>query len=161
IRLGLARIVASPAFVFRFEADPASGGAHRVTELELASRLSFFLWSSIPDEELLNLAASGRLRAPGVLEQQVRRMLGDDRSDALMNNFAGQWLQLRNLERVTPDLVGFPEFDHNLRMALQRETELFFGSIVRENRPALDLLNADYTFMNERLAKHYGVPQIY
>ena len=137
IRAGLARILASPAFLFRSEADPAAlpaGAAHRVTDLELASRLSFFLWSSIPDDELLNLAIAGRLRAPGVLEAQVRRMIADPRADALMTAFTGQWLQLRNLDKVTPDLLLFPDFDDNVRQALRRETELFFASIVRENR---------------------------
>ncbi len=141
IRSGLARILTSPAFLFRSESDPAAlpaGAAHRVTELELASRLSFFLWSSIPDDELLNLAIAGRLRAPGVLEAQVRRMIADPRADALMTAFTGQWLQLRNLDKVTPDVLLFPDFDDNVRQALRRETELLFASIVRENRSALD-----------------------
>ena len=164
IRAGLARILISPAFLFRSEQDPpalAAGAAHRVTELELASRLSFFLWSSIPDDQLLNLAIAGRLRAPGVLEAQVRRMIADDRADALMNAFTGQWLQLRNLDKVTPDILMFPDFDDNVRQAFRRETELLFASIVRENRSALDLLRADYTFVNERLARHYGIPGVY
>jgi len=164
IRAGLARILASPAFVFRSESDPASlpeGAAHRITDLELASRLSFFLWSSIPDDELLNLAVAGRLRQPRVLEEQVRRMIADPRSDALMTGFTGQWLQLRNLDKVTPDLLMFPDFDDNVRQAFRRETELFFTSIVRENRSALDLLDADYTFVNERLARHYGIRGVY
>ena len=164
IRAGLARILASPAFVFRSELDPASlavGTAHRVTDLELASRLSFFLWSSIPDDELLNLAIAGRLREPRVLEGQVRRMLADERSDSLMNEFTGQWLQLRNLDKVTPDLLMFPDFDDNVRQAFRRETELFFTSIVRENRSTLNLLDADYTFVNERLARHYGIKGVY
>jgi cytochrome c5 len=164
IRAGLARILTSPAFLFRSETDPAglaAGAAHPVTELELASRLSFFLWSSIPDDELLNLATAGRLRAPGVLEAQVRRMVADARADALMTAFTGQWLQLRNLDKVTPDLLMFPDFDDNVRQALRRETELFFASIVRENRSALDLLDADYTFVNERLARHYGIRGVY
>jgi mono/diheme cytochrome c family protein len=164
IRTGLARILTSPAFLFRSESDPASvraGTPRRVTDLELASRLSFFLWSSIPDDQLLNLAIAGRLRAPGVLEAQVRRMIADARADALMTAFTGQWLQLRNLDKVTPDLLLYPDFDDNVRQALRRETELLFTAIVRENRPALDLLNADYTFVNERLARHYGIRGVY
>jgi len=164
IRAGLTRILASPAFVFRAETDPASlppGTAHRITDLELASRLSFFLWSSIPDDELLNLAIAGRLREPRVLDAQVRRMVGDERADALMTGFTGQWLQLRNLDKVTPDLLLFPDFDDNVRQAFRRETELFFTSIVREDRSVLDLLNADYTFVNERLARHYGIKGVY
>jgi mono/diheme cytochrome c family protein len=164
IRAGLARILASPAFVFRSESDPANlpeGAAHRITDLELASRLSFFLWSSIPDDELMSLATAGRLRDPKVLEGQVRRMIADSRSDALMNDFTGQWLQLRNLDKVTPDLLMFPDFDDNVRQAFRKETELFFTSIVRENRSVLDLLDADYTFVNERLARHYGIKGVY
>ena len=164
IRVGLARILTSPSFLFRSEQSPAAlpiGAAHRVSEIELASRLSFFLWSSIPDDELMNLAIAGQLRAPGMLEKQVRRMIADPRSDALMTAFTGQWLQLRNLDKVTPDILMFPDFDDNVRQAMRRETELFFTSIVRENRSALDLLNADYTFVNERLARHYGIPNVY
>jgi mono/diheme cytochrome c family protein len=164
IRAGLARILASPAFVFRAEEDPAAlaaGGAHRISDIELASRLSFFLWSSIPDDELLNLAVAQRLRDPRVLEAQVKRMLADERSDSLMKEFTGQWLQLRNLDKVTPDLLMFPDFDDNVRQAFRKETELFFTSIVRENRSTLDLLDADYTFVNERLARHYGIKGVY
>jgi mono/diheme cytochrome c family protein len=165
IRAGIARILASPSFLYRMERDPAgvqAGAAHTVSDIELASRLSFFLWSSIPDETLLNLATAGRLREPGVLAAQVRRMIADERSDALVNNFSGQWLQLRNLEaKVAPDLLLFPDFDDNIRKAFRRETELFFGYIVRENRSALELLTADYTFLNERLARHYGIPGVY
>jgi hypothetical protein len=164
IRAGLARILTSPAFLFRSESDPANlpaGAAHPITDLELASRLSFFLWSSIPDEELLDAAIDGRLRKRGVLDAQVRRMIADPRADALMTAFTGQWLQLRNLDKVTPDVLLFPDFDDNVRQALRRETELFFGSIVRENRSALDLLQADYTFVNERLARHYGIDGVY
>jgi hypothetical protein len=164
IRAGLARILASPAFVFRTESDPANlpeGAAHRISDLELASRLSFFLWSSIPDDELMNLATAGRLRDPKVLEAQVRRMITDDRSDALMNDFTGQWLQLRNLDKVTPDLLMFPDFDDNVRQAFRKETELLFTSVVRENRSVLNLLDADYTFVNERLARHYGIKGVY
>jgi mono/diheme cytochrome c family protein len=164
IRAGLARILTSPSFLFRSEDDPAalpSSAAHRVSDLELASRLSFFLWSSIPDDELLNLGIAGRLRAPGVLEAQAKRMIGDPRADAFMASFTGQWLQLRNLDKVTPDVLLFPDFDDNVRQALRHETELFFASIVRENRSVLSLLDADYTFLNERLAKHYGIPDVY
>jgi hypothetical protein len=165
IRVGLARILASPSFVFRSERDPdtvRAGAAHRISDVELASRLSFFLWSSIPDDELLGLARTGRLRRPGVLEGQVRRMMADERFDALVSNFTGQWLQLRNLEdRVRPDLLLFPDFDDNIRKALRRETELFFASVVRDNQSALRLLDADYTFLNERLARHYGIPGVY
>jgi Protein of unknown function (DUF1592)/Protein of unknown function (DUF1588)/Protein of unknown function (DUF1587)/Protein of unknown function (DUF1585)/Protein of unknown function (DUF1595) len=164
IRAGLARILTSPSFLFRSEDDPAAlplGATHRVSDLELASRLSFFLWSSIPDDDLLSLGIAGRLRAPGVLEAQVKRMIADPRADAFMASFTGQWLQLRNLDKVTPDVLLFPDFDDNVRQALRRETELFFGSIVRENRSALSLLDADYTFLNERLARHYGVPNVY
>jgi mono/diheme cytochrome c family protein len=165
IRSGVSRILSSPSFLYRVEKDPATlkaGAAHSVTDVELASRLSFFLWSSIPDEKLLNAAIAGQLRAPGVLDAQVRRMVADDRSDALVSNFAGQWLQLRNLEsKVAPDLLMFPDFDDNTRRAFRRETEMLFGHILRENRSALELLNADYTFVNERLAKHYGMPGVY
>jgi hypothetical protein len=164
IRAGLARILASPLFVFRAEEDPARlapGSAHRISDIELASRLSFFLWSSIPDDELLNLAIAQRLRDPKVLEAQVKRMLVDERSDSLMKEFTGQWLQLRNLDKVTPDLLMFPDFDDNVRQAFRKETELFFTSIVRENRSTLDLLDADYTFVNERLARHYGIKGVY
>jgi hypothetical protein len=165
IRAGVARILASPSFLYRVERDPAglpAGAAHAVSDVELASRLSFFLWSSIPDEKLLNLATTGRLRVPGVLEAQVRRMIADKRADALVSNFAGQWLQLRTLEaKVAPDLLMFPDFDDNTRKAFRLETELFFAHIMRENRSALELMSADYTFVNERLAKHYGIPGVY
>ncbi len=165
IRSGLARILAGPSFLYRIERDPAvlrAGTAHAVSDVELASRLSFFLWSSIPDEKLLNLAVAGQLRQPGVLEAQVRRMIEDDRSDALVGNFAGQWLQLRNLEaKVSPDLLMFPDFDDNTRRGFRRETEMLFAHILRENKSILELMNADYTFVNERLAKHYGIPGVY
>ena len=164
IRAGVARILTSPSFLFRSETSPAAlapGTAHPVSDIELASRLSFFLWSSIPDDELLNLAIAGRLRARGVLEAQVRRMIADERSDALMTAFTGQWLQLRNLDKVTPDVLLFPDFDDNVRQAMRRETELLFASVVRENRSVLTLLDADYTFVNERLARHYGIPRVY
>jgi mono/diheme cytochrome c family protein len=165
IRAGVTRILASPSFLYRIERDPAglrAGAAHAVSDVELASRLSFFLWSSIPDEKLLTLATAGRLREPGVLEAQIRRLIADKRADALASNFAGQWLQLRNLEsKVSPDLLMFPDFDDNTRRAFRRETELFFAYIMRENRSALELLSADYTFLNERLAKHYGIQGVY
>ena len=164
IRVGLARILTSPSFLFRSEQSPASlpvGAAHRISDLELASRLSFFLWSSIPDDELLNLAIANKLRSPGVLDTQVRRMLADPRADAMMEAFTGQWLQLRNLDKVVPDILIYVDFDDNVKQAMRRETELFFASVVRENRSALDLLSADYTFVNERLARHYGITGVY
>lgn len=164
IASALAAILVNPNFLFRIERDPAdvpSTTAYRVRDLELASRLSFFLWSSIPDEELLQLAEANKLHQPNILEQQVRRMLNDPRSQSLVENFAGQWLYLRNLDSFSPDLRLFPDFDDNLRQAFRQETELFFESILREDRSVLDLLNADYTFLNERLAKHYGIPHIY
>ena len=164
IQLALQRVLASPKFVLRVERDPAevpAGTAYRVSDIELASRLSFFLWSSIPDDELLALAAKGRLREPLVLQQQVQRMLRDERSRALVDNFAAQWLQLRNLQRVTPDNDLFPEFDDNLRSAFRREVELLFGAIMREDRSILELLTADFTFVDERLARHYGISGVY
>ena len=164
IQTALQRILASPKFSFRVERDPAGavpGQMYRISDLELASRLSFFLWSSIPDDQLLRVAAQGTLHTPAVLTQQVRRMLADEKAEALVSNFAGQWLYLRNLKSLQPNSLEFPDFDDNLRQAFQRETELFFRSILREDRNVLDLLNADYTFLNERLAKHYGVPNIY
>jgi mono/diheme cytochrome c family protein len=163
IEKGLRSLLISPEFLFRVEREPviAANTAYRLTDLELASRLSFFLWSSIPDDELLNLAIADKLKDPGVLEQQVQRMLADPRSESLVNNFADQWLYLRNLENIIPDARLFPDYDDNLRQAMRRETELFFESIMRENRNVLDLLSADYTFLNERLAKHYGVPNVY
>ncbi|TDI15042.1 MAG: DUF1592 domain-containing protein, partial [Acidobacteria bacterium] len=150
--------------LFRIEQDPENvepGTAYPISDLELASRLSFFLWSSIPDDPLLDVAANGQLKDSVVLEKQVRRMLADSRSRALVSNFAGQWLYLRNMATVAPDLGEFPEFDENLREALQRETELFFESMLREDHSVVDLLDADYTFLNERLARHYGIPNVY
>ncbi len=164
IENALRLILTNPKFLFRMETDPAGaapGSIHPVSDLELASRLSFFLWSSIPDDQLITLASQGKLKDPAILEQQVKRMLADDRSEALVKNFAGQWLLLRNLPNVQPDPNEFPNFDDNLRQAFRRETEMFFGSIMREDRNVLDLLTADYTFVNERLAKHYGIPGIY
>jgi len=164
IENALTAILVSPQFLFRVETDPAgvaAGTAYRVSDLELASRLSFFLWSSLPDDALLDAAVRGDLRQPARLEQQVRRMLADSRARSLVTNFASQWLHLRSLESVVPDLRRFPNFDDNLRQAFRQETELFFESILREDRSIGDLLNADYTFVNERLAKHYGIPHIY
>jgi hypothetical protein len=163
IERALQLMLASPRFVFRIERDPpglAAGALHRVSDVELASRLSFFLWSSIPDDQLLAEASAGRLSTPAAVERQVRRMLADPRARALVTNFAGQWLHLRNVRNVQPNSDQFPDFDHNLRSAFQRETELLFESILREDRPLLDLLRADYTFVNERLAKHYGIPNV-
>jgi len=164
IDLALRRILSSPKFVFRVERDPptvASGAAYRLSDLEVASRLSFFLWSTIPDDQLLALAEKGELSKPAVLEQQVRRMLSDPKSQALVDNFLGQWLQLRNLKNKQPNSHEFPDFDDNLRTSLQTEIELFFNSIVREDRSVVDLMTADYTFLNERLAKHYGIGNVY
>lgn len=164
IESALSAILVSPQFLFRIEADPdgiAPQTAYRISDLELASRLSFFLWSSIPDDALLECAARGELKRPDVLEKQARRMLADARSRSLISNFAGQWLHLRNLESCTPDLRLFPDFDDNLRQALRQETELFLERIVREDRSVLTLLKSDDTFLNERLAKHYGVSRVY
>lgn len=164
IEIGLRRILADPEFVFRFETPPANvapNQPYRISDTELASRLSFFLWSSIPDDELLNLAIQNKLHEPAVLERETRRMLADDRAYALTTNFAGQWLYLRDLKSSNPDSREFPDFDDNLRQAFQRETEMLFESIVREDRSVLDLLDADYTFVNERLARHYGISGVY
>src|SRR5678815_3539657 len=153
------------SFLYRVERDAPGvkpGGAHAVSDIELASRLSFFLWSSIPDARLLDLAVAGRLREPAVLAGEVRRMIADKRADALVSNFVGQWLQLRNLEsKVRPDILAFPDFDDNIRDAFRRETELLFGNVLRNNRSVLELLSADYTFVNERLARHYGITGVY
>ena len=164
IEMALNAVMVNPQFLFRIERDPpgvSSGAAYPIDDVELASRLSFFLWSSMPDDELLDLAANGELSRPDVLAHQVRRMLADKRSRSLVSNFAGQWLYLRNLDSVHPDMRLFPDFDDNLRQALRQETELFFESIVREDRSVLNLIKADYTYLNERLAKHYGIPHIY
>jgi hypothetical protein len=164
IESALQLILASPEFLFRFEPDPANAAAdtpYRIDDVALASRLSFFLWSSIPDDTLLNLAAQGKLKDPAVLDQQVKRMLADPKAESLADNFAEQWLFLRNLKNASPNLVDFPDFDDNLRQAMLQETKLFFESIQHEDRSVLDLLNGDYTFVNERLAKHYGIPGIY
>ena len=164
IESALSAILVGPEFLFRVEKDPAGVApdtAYRISDLALASRLSFFLWSSIPDDELLDTAIRGDLHKSRALEKQARRMLTDSRSRNLISNFAGQWLYLRNLESVTPDLRLFPDFDDNLRQAFRQETEFFFESVVREDRSVLDLLRSDYTFLNERLAKHYGIPHVY
>ena len=163
IQRALERLLVSSQFLFRIEREPsnvAAGTAYRISDIELASRLSFFIWSSIPDDELLDAAAAGRLKDPKVLEQQVRRMLADPRSESLVTNFAAQWLYLRDIAAKQPDEILFADFDETLRTAMQRETELFIGSVFRENRSVLDLLRANYTFLNERLARHYGVPNI-
>jgi cytochrome c5 len=164
VRLALQKILVSPEFLFRAEVDPpgaAPGTVHKISDIELASRLSFFLWSSIPDDQLLAVAESGRLSDPSVLQGQVKRMLADPRSLSLVKNFAGQWLYLRNIARISPDQTTFPNFDDNLREALAKETELLIESQVREDHPVTDLLTTDYTFLNERLAEHYGIRGIY
>jgi hypothetical protein len=164
VRLALQKILVSPDFLFRAEVDPpgkAPGSVYKISDIELASRLSFFLWSSIPDDQLLTLAESGRLSDPSVLQGQVKRMLADSRSRALVKNFSGQWLFLRNIERMSPDTTSFPKFDENLRQALMKETELLIESQVREDRGVAELLSTNYTFLNERLAEHYGVKGIY
>jgi hypothetical protein len=164
IELALRRVLTSPQFLVRAEKEPAAvpaGRSYRINDLELASRLSFFLWSSIPDDRLISLASQGRLSDPAVLAGQVRRMLADPRSDALVRNFAQQLLYLRNLPATSPDGVFYPDWDDELRQAFKREAELFFESVMREDRNVVDLLDADYTFVNERLARHYGIPNIY
>lgn len=165
VRVAVARILSSPNFLYRIEKDPSDarpGVAHPVTDVELASRLSFFLWSSIPDEKLLDLAVAGRLREPAAFAAQVHRMLDDDRSNALVQNFTGQWLQLRNLEaKAVPDLLMFQDFDDNMRKGFRKETEMLFGYILRSDRSALELMSADYTFVDEQLARHYGIPGVY
>jgi len=164
IEAAIQLILASPEFLFRFEPDPpalAAGAAYHLSDLELASRLSFFLWSTVPDDQLLNLAALGKLKDPAVLDQQVKRMLADPKSKALVDNFADQWLYLRNLKNINPDFETFPDFDDNLRQAMKHETDLFFGDIIQQDHSVMDLLNANYTFINERLAHHYGIPNIY
>ncbi|HYP09655.1 MAG TPA: DUF1592 domain-containing protein [Bryobacteraceae bacterium] len=164
IEMALSAVLVSPEFLFRVERDPAGVApktAYRISDLELASRLSFFLWSSLPDDELLDVASANKLHLPAELDKQVRRMLADKRSTALVTNFAEQWLYLRNLASTTPDMRLFPDFDDNLRRAFRKETELFFESILREDGSVVDLLTANYTYLNERLAKHYGIPNIY
>jgi hypothetical protein len=163
IELALSSLLVKPQFLFRIERDPPdipAETAYRITDMELASRLSFFLWSSIPDDELLDLAGRGELKQPEVLERQVRRMLADERSRSLASNFAGQWLHLRNLEAVVPDMRLYPDFDDNLRQAMRQETELCFERVMREDRSVLDLIQADHTYLNERLARHYAIPHV-
>jgi mono/diheme cytochrome c family protein len=164
IERALRRLLADPEFIYRREVEPANvppGRTYRLNDLALASRLSFFLWSSIPDDELMTVAAQGRLRDPAVLEQQVRRMLADPKSQSFVTNFTGQWLNVRALESNDPLVNFYPDFDDNLRQSFRREVELFFDSIMDEDRSVLDLIDADYTFVNERLAKHYGIPNVY
>jgi mono/diheme cytochrome c family protein len=164
IQAAIEALLVSPEFLFRVEQNPrpnVPGKAHRISDVELASRLSFFLWSSIPDEELLALAERGGLSEPSALQRQVQRMLDDPRADALVSNFVGQWLQLRNVDTVKPDPVVLAAFDESLRQAFRTETTLFVSSIFREDRGLLDLLSADYTFVNQRLAEHYGIPRVY
>ena len=164
IELALERVLTDPNFLFRVERDPATaapGAAYQVSDLSLASRLSFFFWSSIPDDELLDLAERGRLREAAILAQQVRRMMADPKASALVENFAGQWLQLRNIEQVAPNERTFPDFDELLRRAMRRETELFVEHNVREDRSLLELLTANYSFINGRLARHYRIPNVY
>jgi hypothetical protein len=164
IEMALRRVLADPELIFRFESAPegsAATGPYRISDTALASRLSFFLWSTIPDDELLALGIDGTLHEPAVLERQTRRMLADPKARALVTNFANQWLYLRDLKSANPDTTLFPDFDDNLRQAFQRETELLFESVLREDRSALDLLDASYTHVNERLARHYGIPNVY
>jgi Protein of unknown function (DUF1592)/Protein of unknown function (DUF1588)/Protein of unknown function (DUF1585)/Protein of unknown function (DUF1595) len=163
IREALPAILASPKFLYRAERSPESvapGSIHRLSDLELASRLSFFLWGRLPDDELLDVASRRGLSDPNVLGAQVRRLLADPRSRSLVNNFAFQWLKVRGMDDVDPDAVIFPNFDESLREAFRREMELFVHSILREDRSVLDLMTADYTFVNERLALHYGLPNV-
>ena len=164
IQLALERLLISPDFLFRLERDPTDitpGTNYVLNDLEIASRLSFFLWSSGPDDQLLDLAERGELDDPNVLKAQALRMLADPRSMEFVRNFAGQWLYLRNLNSVVPDAIEFPEFDENLRQAFREETELFINSLIREDQSVLDLIDSDYTFVNERLAKHYRIPNVY
>ena len=164
LQMALRRMLASPAFIFRAETSPVKlkpGALHPIDPVEFASRLSFFLWSSIPDDQLLNFAIKGQLSQPKVLESEVRRMLADPKAQRFVSNFAGQWLQLRNLKNARPNSAEFPDFDDNLRQGFRQETEMLFASVLQENRSVLDLLRADYTFLNERLARHYGYPGVY
>ena len=164
VEMALARILADPRLIYRIETEPANvkvGQLYRVSDLDLASRLSFFLWSTTPDDALLGVARQGKLKDPAVLEREVRRMLADPRAEALSVNFAGQWLNLRGMQSAGPLPLVYPDFDDPLRQAMRREVELLFDSIVREDRSIVDLLTADYTYVNERLAKHYGIPNVY
>jgi hypothetical protein len=163
VQTAIERLLVSPQFLYRAEKDPvnlSAGSSYRLSDMEMASRLSFFLWSSIPDEELIQVASRGQLKDSAVFEKQVRRMLADQRSEAMVSNFAAQWLYLRDVEIKEPDLFVFRDFDDGLRRAFERETELFLHSVLRENRSVTELLTAKYTFVNERLAKHYGIPNI-
>ncbi|MCU1264395.1 MAG: hypothetical protein JWM21_713 [Acidobacteria bacterium] len=163
IRTALQAILSSPEFVFRFERNPSAGGSgknYRITDLELASRLSYFLWSSAPDDRLIAIASQGKLKDPAVLEREVRRMLADQRSQTLATNFAAQWLNLQNLENANPDLLLYPNYDKTLAQSMRRETELLFESVMREDRSVFDLLTADYTYVDERLAHHYSIPNV-
>src|SRR5204862_6210360 len=164
ITTALTAVLTNPEFLFRVESDPkktAANGVYRIGDLDLASRLSFFLWSSIPDDELLDAAVRGKLSQPAEFEKQARRMIADRRSFNLATNFAGQWLRLRNIDAVAPSANVFRDFDDNLRQAFREETELFFDSVLREDRSVRTFIRADYTFLNERLAKHYGIPDVY
>ena len=163
IQNGIIAIIASPKFLYRAEPPPAGlapGTNYRISDLELASRLSFFLWSTVPDDELLTVAEQGKLKDPKVFEEQVRRMLASEKSRSLVTNFAAEWLKLRDIDTIDPDPFIYPNFDPSLRTAFRRELELFVDSIQREDRSVLDLLTADYTFVNERLALHYGIPNV-
>ena len=164
VQAAVERVLVDPEFLFRIETDPPgvpAGAPFRISDLELASRLSFFLWSSIPDDELLDVAAEGALREPAVLDRQIRRMLADSRSKALVENFAGQWLQLRKLRNAAPDTATYTAFDENLRDAMWQETHLFLENELRTDQPVVNALRANYTFVNERLARHYGIPDVY
>src|SRR5471030_1734377 len=163
--MALQSVLMSPRFLFRLEQAPKAtlvkaASVYRVSDQELATRLSFFLWGTSPDADLLKAAGLGTLHTPLGLEKQVRRMLADRRSDSLSTRFAGQWLRLQDLEKIHPDYLLFPQYDDTLSQSMLRETELFFDSIVREDRPVMDLLTADYSFVNERLAKHYGIANV-
>ena len=163
IRAAIQAVLAKPEFIFRFEQEPPkslSGQIYRISDLELASRLSYFLWSSIPDDQLISLASEDKLKDPAVLEQQVKRMLADPRSEAIATNFAGQWLRLTGIKDSFPEALLFPNFTRNLADSMRREVEMLFDSILREDRSVLELLTADYTFVNEVLAKHYGIPDV-
>jgi hypothetical protein len=163
VRGALEAILASPQFIFRLEREPETarpGGTYRVADIDLASRLSFFLWGALPDEELLTLAGQNRLSAPGMLEKQVKRMLADERSDALGTRFAGQWLRLQDVDKVHPDPNFYPDYDDNIANGMRRETEMFFNNLVRQDRSLLEMFTADYTFVDDRLARHYGIPNV-
>ena len=163
VRNAVQAILASPQFIFRLERAPLGvrpGQTYRIADIDLASRLSYFLWGTVPDQELVGVAMKGQLRAPGVLEAQVKRMLKDDRAETLATRFASLWLRLQDLDKIHPDALTFPRFDHYLAEAMRRETELLFDALIREDRSMLDLLTADFTFVNERLARHYGIPNI-